>query len=171
MEFRHGASRYLITRIVEIAKCQNAKLRHGVSEIATWRVEMPRNRNSRHAKSRNAKNRNAEMRFSNKAVVTASGHICGRWRKELVQPSSISVIVTWSVETLHHRNVEMRNCESALWISAWSPPVVTSSKSCREELEETSSISEFGTWRVETTLHRIPETRNAKCVFRIGPWS
>jgi hypothetical protein len=75
-----------------------------------------------------------------------------------VQPSSISVIATWSVETLHHRNAEMRNCESALWISAWSPPVVTSSKSCREELEETSSISEFGTWRVETTLHRIPET-------------
>jgi hypothetical protein len=27
---------------------------------------------------------------SNKAMVIASGHICGRWRKELVQPSSIS---------------------------------------------------------------------------------
>jgi hypothetical protein len=40
-----GVSRYLITRIAEIAKCQNAKLRHGVSEITTWRVEMPRNRN------------------------------------------------------------------------------------------------------------------------------
>jgi hypothetical protein len=56
--------------------------------------------------------RNAEMlkrqnAFLNKVVVTASGHICECWRKELVQPSSISVIVTWSVETLHHRNAEM----------------------------------------------------------------
>jgi hypothetical protein len=44
-------------------------------------------------------------------VVRASGHICGRWRKELVQPSSISEIVTWSVKISHHkecRNVEMR---------------------------------------------------------------
>jgi hypothetical protein len=89
-------------------------------------------------------------------VVIATGHIYGRWRKELVQPSSISVIATWSVETLYHRNAEMRNCESA-----WSPPVVISLKSCREELKETSSISEFGTWRVFLTLHRIPEMRNA----------
>jgi hypothetical protein len=80
-----------------------------------------------------------------------------------VQPSSISVIATWSVETLHHRNAEMRNCESALWISAWSPPVVTSSKSCREELEETSSISEFGTWRVETLHHRNRNAEMPKC--------
>jgi hypothetical protein len=88
-----------------------------------------------------------------------------------MQPSSISVIMTWSVKTLHHRNDEMRNCESALWISAWSPPVVTSSKSCREEIEETSSISDFGTWRVEMTLHRIPETQNAemrKTPFGVG---
>jgi hypothetical protein len=102
-------------------------------------------------------------------VVIASGHMCGRWRKELVQPSSISMIMTWSVETLHHRNAKMRDCKSALWISSWSPPVVTLSKSSREEIKETSSISEFGTWRVETNLHRIPETRNEKCVFRIGP--
>jgi hypothetical protein len=98
-------------------------------------------------------------------VVTASGHIYERWRKELVQPSSISVIATWSVETLHHRNAEMRNCESTLWIRAWSPPMVTSSKSYREELEETSSISYFGTWRVEILHHRnveIPKWETVK---------
>jgi hypothetical protein len=65
------------------------------------------------------------------------------------------------------RSAEMRNCESVVWISAWSPPVVTSSKSCREELQETSSISEVGTWRVETTHHRIPET---KCEMRVQNW-
>jgi hypothetical protein len=40
----------------------------------------------------------------------APGH--HRWSREgeeLVQPSSISTIATWSVETLHHKNVEMRN--------------------------------------------------------------
>jgi hypothetical protein len=69
------------------------------------------------------------------------------------------------------QRAEMKNYESNVWISALSPSVVTSSKSCREELEETSSISEVGTWRVETTHHRIPEMRNVKCMFRIGPWS
>jgi hypothetical protein len=69
------------------------------------------------------------------------------------------------------QSAEMQNCESVVWISAWSPPVVTLSKRCREDIEETSSISEVGTWRVETTHHRIHETRNAKYVFRIGPWS
>jgi hypothetical protein len=54
---RHGASRYLITRIVEIAKCRNAKLQHGVSGIATWSF-----RNSQHAKSRNAERDYCESR-------------------------------------------------------------------------------------------------------------
>jgi hypothetical protein len=66
---------------------------------------------SRDDSSQNPRNAKVRNTFLNKAVVTASGHICGRWRKELVQPSSISGIATWSVETLHHRNVEMSECE------------------------------------------------------------
>jgi hypothetical protein len=166
-------------------KCETSKYLQIISGFVTWSVKTLHHRNAemrnveipsdhfgvRDLECRNTSSQKCRNAFLNNVVVTVSGHICGRWRKELVQPSSISVIATWSVETLHHRNVEMRNCESTLWISAWSLPVVTSSKSCREELEETSSISEFGTWRVETTLHKIPEMRNAKCVFRIGPWS
>jgi hypothetical protein len=77
-----------------------------------------------------------------------------------VQPSFISRIVNWSVETLHHRNSKVRNCERTLWISACSSPVVTSSKSCREELEEISSffgVSGIVTWRVE-----MPRNRNSR---------
>jgi hypothetical protein len=55
-----------------------------VSEIATWRVEMPHNRIAELPKCRNAKHVLAQP------VVTTIGHIGGRWRKELVQPSSIS---------------------------------------------------------------------------------
>jgi hypothetical protein len=75
-----------------------------------------------------------------------------------VQPSSISGIANWSVETLHHRNSEVQNCESSLWISACSPPMVTSSKSCREEIKQISSlfgVSGIATWRVE-----MPRNRN-----------
>jgi hypothetical protein len=32
-----------------------------ISEIATWRVEMPRNRNLRHVKSQNVEIRNVKM--------------------------------------------------------------------------------------------------------------
>jgi hypothetical protein len=53
--------------------------------------------------------RNCEMQSQH------SGHICGRWRKELVQPSSISGIATWSVETLDHTNVELPNAEMSKW--------------------------------------------------------
>jgi hypothetical protein len=52
---------------------------------------------------------------SNKAMVTTSGHICERWRKELVQPRSISGIVTWSVETLDHTNAEFLNAKMPKW--------------------------------------------------------
>jgi hypothetical protein len=60
--------------------------------------------------SQNPQNTKVRNTFLNKVVVTASGHIYRRWRKELVQPSTISGIATWSVETLDHRNVELPNC-------------------------------------------------------------
>jgi hypothetical protein len=69
---------------------------------------------SRDDSSQNPRNAKVRNTFLNKAVVTASGHICGRWRKELVQPSSISGIATWSVKISHHkncRNREMMKCE------------------------------------------------------------
>jgi hypothetical protein len=53
---------------------------------------------------------------------------------------------TWSIKNSSPqecRSAEMRNRETALWISARSPLVVTLSKSCREELEEKSFISYF----------------------------
>jgi hypothetical protein len=49
-------------------------------------------------------------------------------------------------------------------IRPWSPPVVTSSKSCREELQETSSISEFGKWRVESLHHKNVEMQKCEVV-------
>jgi hypothetical protein len=80
--------------------------------MESWKSQSDSSQNPRNVKVRNT--------VLNKAVVTASGHICGRWRKELVQPSSISGIATWSVETLDH-TAEMEKCRC----SRWSPPVVT----------------------------------------------
>jgi hypothetical protein len=44
-------------------------------------------------------------------------------------------------------------------------------ESWRAELEKPSSISEFVTWRVKRTHHRIPETRKCKMHFQIRLWS
>jgi hypothetical protein len=81
------------------------------------------------------------------------------------------------VETLHQRSPEIhfemrnskcRNVKTPFWCRPWSLwSVVTSSKSCREELEETSSISEFrGDMENQETLHHrnaeILKCRNAK---------
>jgi hypothetical protein len=48
----------------------------------------------------------------NKVVVTASGHIYRRWRKELVQPSSISEITTWIVEMPRNKNSRHAKCRN-----------------------------------------------------------
>jgi hypothetical protein len=80
----------------------------------------------------------------------------------------------WSIKKSSHqgcRNAELRNRESALWISARSLMVVTSSKSCRENIEVTSSffgVSEIATWRVEMPHNRIAEMRNT---FWLSLWS
>jgi hypothetical protein len=69
------------------------------------------------------------------------------------------------VPKFRNEKSEMRNVKTPFWCKPWSPSEVTSSKSCREELEETSSISEFGTWRIETLHHKnaeILKCRNAK---------
>jgi hypothetical protein len=70
-----------------------------------------RDMESRDDSSQNPQNVKVKNMFLNKVVVTTNGHICGIWRKELVQTSSILGIATWSVETLHHRKSEMRNAE------------------------------------------------------------
>jgi hypothetical protein len=72
-----------------------------------------------------------------------------------------SDIGTWSIKNSSPqecRNVKKKNRESTIWISAQSPLVVTWSKSCRENLEATSSffgVSEIATWRVEKPHNRI----------------
>jgi hypothetical protein len=53
----------------------------------------------------------------------------------------ISGFVTWSVETLHHRNAEMSKCETPKYLQI---------------------ISGFVTWSVETLHHRNVEMRNAE---------
>ena len=78
---------------------------------------------------------------------------------------SISGIVTWSVQTLLHRNVEMskcRNVKNTFWCRLWSPSVVM------WEGGTTTNLISFliiVTWRVETLHHRNAEMlkcRNVK---------
>jgi hypothetical protein len=71
--------------------------------------------------------------------------------------------------TSRMRNAELRNHESALWISARSPMVVTSSKRCRENLEVDKlhfGVSGTATWRVEMPRNR--NRRNVKTPFGVG---
>jgi hypothetical protein len=48
-------------------------------------------------------------------VVTAIGHIDGRWKKELEKPSSILGITTWIIKTLDHMNAKLSNVKILKW--------------------------------------------------------
>jgi hypothetical protein len=106
---------------------------------------------SRDDSSQNPRNAKVRNTFLNKAVVTASGHICGRWRKELVQPSSISGIASWKCRNTSPqecRNVGMSKCEKHLLVQ----------------------VSDTGSWKCRNTSPQ--ECQNAKkctfwCRFRI----
>ena len=67
---------------------------------------------------------------------------------------SISGIVTWSVETLLHRNAEMPKCKNTFWCRLWSSLVVMWEGGASTKL---SSFLEIVTWRVETLHHRNAE--------------
>jgi hypothetical protein len=50
-------------------------------------------------------------------MVLSRGHIVESWRAELEKPSSISEFATWSFDTFHHRNDDMRICETPFGVS------------------------------------------------------
>jgi hypothetical protein len=84
--------------------------------------------------------------------------------KELRKPGNNSISESQKVSKLLTTGVsKRRNVKCMFRIGPWS--MVTSSKRYREELEETSSISEFEAWRVDMTHHRNPKMRKCEIHF------
>jgi hypothetical protein len=104
----------------EIPKCETAKLRHGISGIGMKSIKKSSQQDCQNAK--------CETRFG-----SAYGH--NRWSHQwkMGEGASADKLLFsefWgprlgSVENAHIKDVERRNHESALWLCAWSQPLVT----------------------------------------------
>jgi hypothetical protein len=122
---------------------------------------------SRDDSSQNPRNAKVRNMFLNKAVVTASGHIYGRWRKELVQPSSISGIASWKCRnTSPHGNAEMRKTPFGASFGyrelEVSKHFTTGMLKCRNaEMRKTPFGAGFGYRKLECRNTSPQECRNA----------
>jgi hypothetical protein len=148
----------------------------GVSDTGSWRSQESRLFFTRVPKSQNVKCRRSRNRHINQTFGYQELEE-SRVKTLLHKSPKIAKCKTpkhlfgigFRYQELDCRNTssqgmqEYRNVKCMFRIGPWS--MVTSSKRYREELEETSSISEFEAWRVEMTHHRILRMRKCKIHF------